>query len=352
MFRFKLNYNSKLGLIFIVALLSVLIIESVFTISAVRKDRPDMQAAAGLAEQWFNDIGKMKKEREVFNEIDSRAKYSYLIGDEYTDITTTIGSLRAKEISANPEFAALILRYLTDCKIDSAESVGVILSGSFPALAISSLAAIQTINAKAIIFSSVGASMYGANQPGATWIDIENYLRENSNLKYNSYLVSLGGENDAGGGLSEEGIQILKKTASRYNIDLYIPKTLRESIEEKVQILQQNKIGLLINIGGNQTSLGACVHSLNIPNGLCDDLETCNDEDRGIIMRISERGIPFVNLLNIHNLAIESEISTNSSVNSAGSIYMEKRTDKIPVVLSLIVITGLLTLVGRYKNQL
>lgn len=347
MYHSKLKYELKLVLIFSFALISLVIIEIFFTKYEERIDHNKMSEAVSLAEKWFGAIDQMKKERNISSDVKTNIKYSNLIGNEFTDLTTTLSSLGTKEISTNPNFAALILKYMTDSGIDSAKTVGIILSGSFPSLAISSLAAAQAMKVKAILFSSLGASMFGANQFGATWIDMECYLREKSNLKYRSSLITLGGENDNGGGLSGEGIRILKAIASNYNVDFYIPNSFKESVGKKVDILLKNKIDLLINVGGNQTGLGVCVHSSNIPNGLHSKIESCGDEDRGIILRLSEKGIPFINLLNIRSLAIDNDLSLNPSVVSSSSIYWERKIKKIPVAFSLFILSGLLLLIRK-----
>jgi len=351
MHNLKIKYQSKLLLVLVLALLSLLSIELLFTSSKERSDALKMEEAVSLAETWFGKIELMKKEKGIVSDAETSIKHSGLIGNEFTDITTTLGSLEAKEISTNPEFAALIVKYLTDSNIDSTNKVGVILSGSFPSLSISSLAAIQTLNASAIIFSSLGASMFGANQHGATWLDIENYLIKNAGFTYRSNLVTLGAEADNGGGLSDEGVQILKTTAAENNVDLYLPHSIKESIDKKVDLLLKNKIDLLINIGGNQTSLGACVHSLNIPNGFHNKVECCSDEDRGVIMQLNEKGIPFINLLNIKDLAIKNDLSINPSVTSLGSIYKEIKYEKVPAAFSLVILSGLVFLIRKKKQS-
>lgn len=347
----KIQSERKLLVIFSIALVFLILIEYFFTFSNERKDTRQMHEAVRLAETWFNSIYRMKKEKKIFSDVHSAVKHNYLIGDEFTEITTTLGSLEAKEISTSPEFAALVIKYLTDLTIDSTKTVGLILSGSFPALCISSLAAVQTMNAKAIIFSSLGASMFGANQPGATWLDIENHLSRNSGLKYKSLLITAGAEADDGGGLSNEGIQMLEAAALNYDAELYHPASIKESIEKKVGIFLENKIDLLINIGGNQASLGMCVHSINIPNGLHEKFESCGDKDRGIIMRLAEKEIPFVHLLNIKSLAIDNNISMNPAALSNASIYLERRTEKIPAVIFIIVLSGLILFIRKNRSS-
>lgn len=345
----KIKYETKLLLILSFAAILFLGASQFFTRIEIREDGPQMIEAVSLAQSWFAAVNKMKNEKRISNDIQTSKPYNSLIGDEYTDITTTLGSLEAKEISTNPVFAALIVKYLTDASIDETKTVGIILSGSFPALSISCLAAIQTLNCKAILFSSLGASTYGANQAGATWLDIENHLIEQSNLKYKSSLVTIGAENDNGGGLSDEGIQTLKNTIARYSTNIYYPKNLRESIKTKVDLLLKHKIDILINIGGNQTSFGTCVHSLGIPNGFNKKLESCKDGDRGIIARLAERGIPFINLLNIKRLAIENHISINPAVLS-NSLYSNRKTQKIPIAFSIVALSGFLLLLRKKKD--
>jgi len=347
--RFK--KETKLYLILLAALLSLLIIEIFFTKIEGRVDHNKMREAVSLTENWFNDIAKMKKERNISSDAKTGIRYSSLIGDEFTDITTTLGSLEAKEISTNPEFAALMVKYLSDAGIDSSQSIGIILSGSFPALAISTFAAVQTLKLNAIIISSIGASMFGANQLGATWIEMEKYLILNGNLKYKSSIITTGAEDDNGGGLSEEGLELMENTAEHLSIKLYMPASLEESIQKKLNFFLENNVRLIVNIGGNQTVLGGCVHSSNIPNGFQKTYKSCRHSNRGIIAWVSEKNIPFINLLNIKKLAIENDISINPSVVPSGSIYMARKTEKFPALLFIICISGSIFFIKRNNNS-
>ena len=73
---------------------------------------------------------------------------------------------------------------------------GLVVSGSFPALAVSALAALTVLDMEVLMMSSLGASSYGANQPGASWIDMENWLIRRGGLRYCSALVSAGGRSE------------------------------------------------------------------------------------------------------------------------------------------------------------
>ena len=99
--------------------------------------------------------------------------------------------------------------------IDSTSTIGLSISGSFPALAIATLSAAQTLKLKVVLFSSLGASSYGANQPEATWMDIEKWLHDYGNLKYKTNLLTLGADNDRGEGMLEDADSIFYAAVKR-----------------------------------------------------------------------------------------------------------------------------------------
>jgi len=308
-----------------------------------------MKKSVRLTEKWFQIISSEKQKRDIISDANSNVEFSGLIGDDFTYITTTLGSLEAKELATNPEFAAIITKYLIEADIDSSSEVGMTISGSFPSLAIATLASLQTIGAKVILFSSLGSSSYGANQPNATWIDMGNWLINKGGLKYKTNILTMGAENDNGSSLQDEGKLILDEAAKRNNEEFYIPQTLEESIELKTKILLENKISLLINIGGNQAAMGACVHAPGIPNGLNNGVKICDDKDRGIISRLAEDGIPYLHLLNIKDLAIKNNIPLEPGITygSSRTIYSELTVSKTPVIIMLAVIFTLLIIYKR-----
>jgi poly-gamma-glutamate system protein len=346
----RMNLNIRLLIAFGILLTGTVISESFF-----RKQQPleyinSMNESVELTKKWYSVIEQVKKEKGITSDALSNIPYRFMIGDEWSEITTTLGSLEAKEISTNPDFSALIVRLLHEAGITKDNKVGVILSGSFPSLAVSVLAALQTMEIDATVMSSVGASTYGANQPEATWIDMETELRDLGGLRYKSTLVSIGAENDSGAGLSEEGLTKIRNAASRNNIKLFIPGSLKESIEKRVQIYKDQKISILINIGGNQTALGDCPHSLSIPNGLHIESKSCSDENRGLIMRMSELGVPFINMLSIKDLAGQYGIDVSPGISYSRSSYLYSETKTNKPVLGIVLAIGLIPIYFLKKN--
>jgi poly-gamma-glutamate system protein len=325
----------------------VLLICAVVSQEYVRKSKPleyisIMEESVNLTKKWFSVVEEYKKEKGIRSDAVSNVPYSYMLGDDWSDITTTLGSLDAKETSTNPDFSALIVRLLHEANVSDGDKVGVILSGSFPSLAVSVLAALQTMKIDALVMSSLGASTYGANQPEATWLDIETALYKSGGLKFRSILVSAGAGDDNGKGLSPEGLADIQQAAYRNKVNLYTPSSLKESIDKRFEIFNNNKITLLINIGGNETALGGCTHSLSIPNGLHSKLKGCNDETRGLIIRMNELKIPVINMLDIKNLAVQYGIEVSPGINYAVSTNLFSITRTNKPVLGIILVIGLI----------
>jgi poly-gamma-glutamate system protein len=337
-----LSFNIRLLIAF-----GVLLAGAMVSHFYVRKSKPPeyigtMKESVNLTKKWFSVVEEYKKGKGIISDVNSNIPYNFMIGNDWSEITTTLGSLEAKEASTNPDFSALIVRLLHEAHISSGDKVGVILSGSFPSLAISVLAALQTMDIDALVMSSVGASTYGANQPDATWLDMESALLKHGGLNFRSFLVSAGAGEDSGKGLSPEGLAIIRQAAFRNDVKLYIPSSLKESIEKRFEIFKKNKISLLINIGGNETALGGCSHSLSIPNGFNSRLKGCDDESRGLITRMSELDIPFINLLDIKNLAGKYGMDVSPGINYAESANLYSKTSTNKPVLGFILVIGLI----------
>ena len=331
----------------------LIVADRYFIRETLRSDVVEMHRASELAERWMK-IVEEEKVRRLGNAGEAISLlHGGLLGEEYSEITTTLGSLEAKELSLRPDFAALMVRLLHDAGVDSNAVVGLMLSGSFPAIAISTLAALQTLGVHTVITSSLGASSYGANQPEATWIDIEGWLGKRGSLKLRSTLVSLGAEADTGGGLSEEGIALLQDAAKRNGVQIYNSGDLKTAIDERVSLFTDAKIQLLINIGGNQTALGGCVHASTIPYGYHRHLRTCQDRDRGVLARMNESGIPVIHILNIRSLAADYHFPSNPSKSATrfSGVYYEQRPQSGYIALCIAVIVSFVIVAGRAKNK-
>jgi poly-gamma-glutamate system protein len=232
-----------------------------------------------------------------------------LVGVEYSRITTTIGSLKAKRTGTNPDFAAYIVRELVDHGVGVGDSVLVTMTGSFPGLNVAVIMALETLDVSSLRICSLGSSSYGANQEDYTWLDMENTLYVRDVMQRRSNFVTLGGTGDVGGGLAADIKWSLRHKAERLGYPILKSRSFKkQSALRREQLGDPSHYVLLINIGGNQAMLGSGKQGRELPGGWInpsvDSLETGDaDEAEGIIFDFLEAGIPVLNLLHIEDIA-------------------------------------------------
>jgi poly-gamma-glutamate system protein len=282
-----------------------------------------------------------------------------MIGLDYTDLTTTTGSLSSKRTSTNPNFAGIVVEMMCKAGVKSGDDVAISFSGSFPALNIAILSAVHTLRLNPVILSSVGASMYGANDPRLTWLDMERITRENGIWPYASKAASLGGIMETGGGLDKKGIE-MGLEAIRRNDVAYLDeqgiKTLQSDIERRLTIYEKalggRKPAAFINTGGSSTSLGNSPETYSLSYGLLSKIPFSNHPERGIIFRMAERGIPVIHLLNIKKIASRFGLPVDPVplpfVPSGG--VMEPQRYSFPLALSSLILLSLIIAITRDRK--
>ncbi len=329
--------QKHLLVLLIVSIVTVLVVEKTSVLYRERDCAASMHEATTLCAGWFDAVGDYKRKHGISSDAGSVTRYRDLIGDDYTLLTTTLGSLEAKETAANPAFAALVYRLLVEAGLDSNCTVGVTLSGSFPSLAVAALAGIQTLGARAVVISSLGSSTFGANQPEATWIDIERWLRNQAGLKYASSVVTYGAEYDNGGGVTDEGLAMMAEAAARCSVVVFMPEELGTSITYKTELLQKAGTDLLINIGGNQAALGRGAGAAIMPNGFHQNWSGVRTSEPGVVARMAENGVPFVHLLNIKELAARYglPISPGAEIAPSPALYAERHVNPLGPILGI-----------------
>jgi poly-gamma-glutamate system protein len=284
-----------------------------------RHDAPAMREAVDSAAAWYALVDTLKSQAGIVGELPANIPYRGMIGNEWSEITTTLGSLEAKRTAADPAFAALLVRQLHDAGAGPSSTVGVVLSGSFPSLGLAALAAVQAVGASAVVISSLGSSSYGANQPAVTWLDMESTVAAHGGLRHRSAMVTMGAEGDTGGGLSDEGRRMLRSAALRNGVEMRTPRSFHEAVSSRADLLEKEQVDLVINIGGSQASLGMCPHAPVLPHGIITRLPECVHPDRGLIERLLERGIPVIHLLNIDALAAEYQLPLGPATLAPGT---------------------------------
>jgi poly-gamma-glutamate system protein len=237
-----------------------------------------------------------------------------LIGEEFTPLTTSLGDVEAKRTSTNPAFAALLVKYFREAGLSRGDVVAVGASGSFPAFLLATLSASRVLDLEPIVIYSVGASMYGANLPGFTFVEVLDGLRAAKLLPYRLEAVSAGGDGDEGKGVlfGEDGEALMNETR-RSGLPIIDAASLTDSIRQRLRVYDQARgsrpIRCFVNIGGASASFGNTPASLALPSGLIRHLpEVPPDPTRGLVFEFASRGVPVVHLLFVRGLARDNQL--------------------------------------------
>ena len=232
---------------------------------------------------------------------------SGMIGIEYSDITTSLGDLVAKQTSLNPTFAGLVVKWLKQAGVESGDRIAVTLSGSFPALNLAVLCASEVMALDPYIISSVGASIYGANIFGFTWLDMEHRLNEIGLLNNKSRYASLGGITDINGGVFETGIEEGEAAIARNGITYLREGSFRDVERDTLRRMklyfEDGRPAAYVNVGGNVTAIGWINETHLLGNGLLNWFPPTDNPKRGLLFRMHEQDVPVIHLLNIERLA-------------------------------------------------
>lgn len=291
---------------------------------------------------------------------------SGLIGVNYSDVTTTLGDLRAKQTSLNPKFAGLLVVWLKQAGVEQGDPVAISFSGSFPALNLAVLCACDVLNLKPFIISSVGASTYGANIPRFTWLDMESRLFDAGLIRSRTRYASLGGIMDTGGGLDETGIAKGEAAIARHGA-VYLQEGTSRSVipdvERRMNLYTVKELPkAFINVGGNVTSLGWISEAALLENGLITRIPASSSPQRGTVFRMFEAGVPVIHLINIERLAAAYHLPI-APVNLSQNADLDKSMDNswrrhlwqlgffLAVWFSLGSLLAIYELSPRYKDQ-
>ncbi len=242
-----------------------------------------------------------------------------VIGPQFTLITTDRGAQAAKMLAAHPNFAAAVTQLMLQAGVGPGDRVAVGMTGSLPGLNLAVLSACRALELEPILVTSVGSSMFGANDPQLTWLDMEQAVAAARLWPYRSVAASLGGGGDVGRGLSPAGRQLLLDAIRRSGARLLEPPNLLEAVTQRVALYDSiaaaagRSIKLYVNVGGGLASLGGAQNGRLLPAGLTRRLSARNYPGRGVINVYGERRVPVLHLLQVERLAREFDIGDPSS---------------------------------------
>ena len=221
---------------------------------------------------------------------------SGFIGVEFSEITTTMGSLPAKQCSTDPLWAVQFLRWFGELGLQRGDRVLVSASSSFPAMVYSCLSACEELGLDITFMLSLGSSSWGANREGLNLCEMLKILRRGGFLKTRP--CTLGGTNENADGMDSSAKTTLQGTVS--DDEMVKGLTLDELVALKSEYIAGCK--LVVNIGGNASSMGTDSMSLNLPAGIVRPSDSL-DGGNGLAGNALRAGVPVLHVLNLRGLS-------------------------------------------------
>ncbi len=290
---------STLYLVLALAVLAITLALVLFTKQQVLTDYYETQIEASSLMQDCLDV---IKEYVLANNISIEPEdlnQTGLIGPEFSELATTLGSEDAKRSTLNPNCAAMMVKYFVEAGLEEGSVVAVGTSGSFPGLAIATLCAATAMKLETRVIASYGASTYGATRVEFNIVDILKLIQTSGFVKFELLAVSPGSDNDYGVG-AFDGF-LYENTR-----DLVVALGQSEGVEfihgEQRRLELYGDVDLFVNIGGASANTGSVVYE----EGLLT--EASQKADGGLISEYLSHGVPVINLLYVKGLMAANDL--------------------------------------------
>lgn len=267
-----------------------------------------------------------------------------LIGHEFSLITTSRGSHEQKLRALDPNLAGVFVQLLRRARVGEGDLVAVAVTGAFPLMNAAMIIAIETVGATPVVITSVGSSMWGANDPGLTWLDMESVLLDEALISHGSVAASRGGGDDRGRGLSPEGRALVDTAVARCGVAPLDERTLDESIARRMEIYDEvaggGEYAAYVNIGGGLASIGSTQVGRLIRPGLSRNLGTRNFPRRGTMVRMAQRGMPIIHVPRADDLidryGLAEEPIPLPEIGTGGVFYRDRYNVPLAAILAIL----------------
>ncbi len=269
------------------------------------------RAAVELAARAFDAIREVR-EGEI--NVGNDPALTGLIGPRTSPISTSASRVSYKRTTLNPNLAAIIVDFFQQIGLEPGDPVPVSVSGSWPGTNINLYAAMEAMDLKPLVITSVGGSGFGATDPDFTWLDMEHALNQRGIFQTRSLAASPGGSDDMGGGsASANALRLIWEAADRNSISRHESRNLDDSIRRRMELYRQEargqRIKAYVNVGGNLASLGVPLRDMremfgwSLTSGLHFDLWKWNWPRAGTMVQLAREGVPVLHLGNLNSIA-------------------------------------------------
>ncbi len=343
-----------LVIIAIFAMAGVLSVET-FRVEKQQRYFKEKIKAARVTQAAFEAVKDERIKRRIRIDKQYDPAGSGLIGILLSPTTTNPGHLPAKQTSVNPNFAAVMVHYLKRVDVEKGSVVAVGFSGSFPAINLAVLAAIESLGAEALVITSVGSSQWGANVPKLLWPDIEEIVNSRKILHTRSLAYSLGGVADQALGLSDSGKAALVKAVEKSGVPLLEGETYEESVEKRFDIYRNAAEGrdivAYVNVGGGTTSVGTRVGKKLFKPGLNRTPPHGITGFDSVMSRFILEGVPVIHMSSIDSLAARHGLPLQPTVTPEPGEGKVFRREVYNLWLAGLVFAGLLLMMWIFARM-
>lgn len=268
-----------------------------------------------------------------------------MIGDTFTGMTTTVGVVDAKRTAATTDMAAAAVDMLEKAGLKRGSVAGAAFSGSFPGWNLAVLSAAEEMGVRLVYTASAGASMYGANQPELTFLDMLLRLLDDGLLSERPALFSLGGDWDCGMEMFDEEHDMLFERFNNGFVPFLYEQDYEKNVAYRLALYEElGPIDCFIGVGGNVTTIGRGEDTLP-PGVIRPGAVTETDAESGLLEIYNTRGIPVIHLLNIKQLAADYGVPYDpetQSVIGEGAVYYETLPPKLIPLAGLVLAAAVL----------
>jgi len=298
-----------LGAAAMVAVMAWFAVESLAR-RAIHPQFSQMLSAARTMQEASLVLRSQKEALDLLQPSEIDPNRTGMIGSEFTGLTTTLGDLPAKRTATNPDLAALLVKQLAGLDLPQGAPVVLVISGSFVGADVAAIAAVEALGLRPVLIASLGASMWGANDPAFNLLDMLVLLRARGVIKTGVEAAVIGGESAIGVGMEPQIISALRASASRAGTTIIDARPLHALIDALLARLSQSlekgqQPAAIINVGGALVGLGTCHNANETPPGLIR-VGACQSGTPGLVFRLAQTGAPVLNVINMRWLAIEA----------------------------------------------
>lgn len=298
--------KKQLIYVFFVLSLVFFLLAKIFPSREARILREEMFMASQIMSEAIEALKDCREAKNLAIDPSSDVNRTGIIGVKSSPITTTLGSLEAKRTSTNPNFGGLLVSLLRKTGVDSGDTIAVGASGSFPALILAVLSAAKAMDLNPLVLVSLGASQWGANHPDFHWLHMQKCLQQNGIFFFQPIAISMGGDQDIGRDMQEEGRTLLIKEMGESGLPIISEGDLQTNVESKMRTYVQKasgkRIKAFVNVGGSWSNLGIDSAILHLRPGLGKISRFPSEERRGVLYAMAALKIPVIHLLYVKGL--------------------------------------------------